>query len=470
MIANEANATVGGQDMDVKANTTYDPKTVKLLTFYDAVPAFLDGTDTPRDYLERCIETIEARDSEVKAFVTINIDGARAAADASTERYRAGKPLSPVDGMPIAIKDLYLTEDMPTQMGSPIYKGYQAPRDCAAVHALRKSGAIILGKVVTTEFGFYHPGPATNPFDSTRTPGGSSSGSGACVGARMVPVAIGSQAASSLLRPASFCANVGFKPSYGALNRAGGHSVLSHAVIGPQAGSLEDAWAVAHQIASMVGGDAGQPGLYGEQALPAPEKPQRLARLNTPGWKVSDEAVRGKLDAAVAELASHNIAIVSKDDDPKVAALETELEDCYDVCMDILGYELRWPFQVYCEKTPDLVSDDLRGRVEEWRKLTPEDYRQAVKRRDAMCAAYEALKGDIDGCVTLASVGAAPVGIASTASPIYGVPISVLGAPALSLPLLEIEGMPLGLQLMGFRHEDARTFAIANWIMRNYRV
>ena len=418
MIANEANAAVGGQDMDVKTNTTYDPKTVKLLTFYDAVPAFLEGTDTPRDYLERCIETIEARDSEVKAFVTINIDGARAAADASTERYRAGKPLSPVDGMPIAIKDLYLTEDMPTQMGSPIYKGYQAPRDCAAVHALRKSGAIILGKVVTTEFGFYHPGPATNPFDSTRTPGGSSSGSGACVGARMVPVAIGSQAASSLLRPASFCANVGFKPSYGALNRAGGHSVLSHAVIGPQAGSLEDAWAVAHQIASTVGGDAGQPGLYGEQALPAPEKPQRLARLNTPGWEVSDEAVRGKLEAAVAELASHNIAIVSKDDDPKVAALETELEDCYEVCMDI-------------------TAGPCSG-------ATP-------------CARR---------CVTLASVGAAPVGIASTASPIYGVPISVLGAPALSLPLLEIEGMPLGLQLMGFRHEDARIIGIGNWIMR----
>lgn len=456
--------------MDVEARAKYDPKTDKLLTFHDAVPAFLDGSDTPRDYLERCIETIEARDSEVKAFVSMNLEGARAAADASTERYRGGEPLSPVDGMPMAIKDLYLTEDMPTQMGSPIYKGYQSPRDCSFVYALRKSGAVILGKVVTTEFGFYSPGPATNPFDSTRTPGGSSSGSGACVGAGMVPVAIGSQAASSLLRPASFCANVGFKPSYGALNRAGGHSTLSHAVIGPHAGCLEDAWAVAYQIASTVGGDAGQPGLYGERELRAPEKPKRLAYLQTPGWEVSDEAVRGKLEAAVAELASHNIEIVSRDDDPKVAALESELEDCYDVCMEILGYELRWPFQVYCEKTPDLVSDDLRGRVEEWRKLTPEDYRRNVERRDAMCSAQEALKDDVDGCVTLASVGIAPVGIQSTANPIYGVPASVLGAPALSLPLMEMEGMPFGLQLLGYRHGDAQLFGIGNWVMQNYNV
>ena len=455
--------------MDVKTSATYDPKTFKLLTFYDAVPAFLEGSDTPRDYLERCIATIEAREPDVKAFVTINLDGARAAADASTERYRAGQPLSPIDGMPITVKDLYQTEDMPTQMGSPIFKDFQSPRDCAPVYALRKGGTVILGKVVTTEFGFYHPGPATNPFDSARTPGGSSSGSGACVGARMVPVSLGSHGVSSLLRPASFCANVGFKPSSGALNRAGGGG-SSHGVFGPQAGCLEDAWSFAYQIASTVGGDAGQPGLIGGQELPAPEKPKRLARLDTPGWAVLDEAVRGKLEAAIAEIASHGIEIVSKDDDPKVAALEDEFADAYDVCINILGYEFHWPFQVYRDKTPDLLSDDLRGRIEEWAKLTLEDYRHLLKRRQGMRNVHEALKGVIDGFVTLASAGPAPVGIDATGNPIFGVPSSLLGAPALSLPLLEIDGMPLGLQLMGFPREDARTFAIANWIMRNYRI
>ena len=179
--------------------------TARALSFRDTVPAFMAGSDTPRAYLERCLETIAAREPVVRAWVVTNESGAREAADASTQRWRAGRPLSPIDGMPIGIKDLLETRDMPTRMGCPVYRGKFPRRDNAAVWALRQAGAIVLGKAVTTELGGAHPGPTTNPFDQRRTPGGSSSSSAAAVGAGMVPAALGTQVGGSVIRPASYC-------------------------------------------------------------------------------------------------------------------------------------------------------------------------------------------------------------------------------------------------------------------------
>src|SRR3954465_4253074 len=172
------------------------------LTFHDAARRFTDGNDSPRAYLERCLETIAAREPVVKVFTAMNESGARASADASTKRWKAGAPLSAIDGMPIAIKDLLETKDMPTEMGCEAYRGNNTQRDNAAVWALREAGAVILGKTVTAEVGGTHPGPTTNPFDPACTPGGSSSGSAAAVGARMVPAALGTQVGGSIIRPA----------------------------------------------------------------------------------------------------------------------------------------------------------------------------------------------------------------------------------------------------------------------------
>lgn len=152
----------------------------------------------------------------------MNIPASRSAADASAKRYQAGRELSTIDGMPVGIKDMLMTKDMPTRMGSPLFEGNYTKQDSACVQALRSAGAIVLGKTVTTELGMSHPGPTTNPFDPLRTPGGSSSGSAAVVGARMVPAAIGTQVVGSVIRPASFCANYAIKPTLGALNRGSG--------------------------------------------------------------------------------------------------------------------------------------------------------------------------------------------------------------------------------------------------------
>src|SRR5918999_335312 len=222
--------------------------------FFEARGRFLEGHDTPRDYLERCIATIEARDREVRAFVTLALESERRAAEESTRRYRAGKPLSPVDGMPIGVKDIMDTADLPTQMGNAIYKGWQPRWDAACVHAMRSGGAIIAGKTVTTAFAGGETNETRNPLDLTRTPGGSSSGSAAAVGAGMVPAALGTQTAGSTLRPAGFCGAFGFKPTHGALTMQGVHPIsLTHDHLGVIAGSLEDTWCVASRIATVAG-------------------------------------------------------------------------------------------------------------------------------------------------------------------------------------------------------------------------
>src|SRR5918992_4671482 len=205
--------------MDARTTGSYDPRTFAALTFHDATPRFRDGTDTPRAYLERCLEAIAAREPVVKAFAATNIPAARAAADQSSERWKQNRPLSPIDGLPIGIKDLLETKDMPTEMGCVAYRGNFPKRDNPAVWALRQAGSVILAKTTTAELGGSHPPATTNPFDAARTAGGSSSGSAAAVGARMLPAAIGTQVGGSVIRPAAFCGNFALKPTQGAINR-----------------------------------------------------------------------------------------------------------------------------------------------------------------------------------------------------------------------------------------------------------
>ena len=214
----------------------------------------------------------------------LNLEGARVAADQATARWRDGKPLSPIDGMPIGIKDIIETIDMPTEQGSPLFVGWRTERDAASVVALREAGAVIVGKTVTTEFAATEPRGTRNPHDLRRTPGGSSSGSAAAVASGMLSTALGTQVIGSTIRPASYCGCVGFKGTVGALNRGGSYDGLSQSSTGVLAATLEDAWQVAYEIAMRAGGDPGYPGLFGPASAPAPVKPRRLVFLETAGW------------------------------------------------------------------------------------------------------------------------------------------------------------------------------------------
>src|SRR6516225_4207132 len=173
-------------------------KTPATRPYFPATEKFSDGGDSPRAFLERCLDALDAWEPAVGAFVALNLEPARAAADASTKRWRGGNPLSPIDGMPVGIKDIIETADMPTQNGSPLFAGFRSERDAASVAALREAGGVIVGKTVTTEFAATEPRGTRNPWDPTRTPGGSSSGSAAAVGAGVIPVGLGTQVIGSI--------------------------------------------------------------------------------------------------------------------------------------------------------------------------------------------------------------------------------------------------------------------------------
>ena len=437
----------------------------QMQPFLPATAAFPNGKDSPRDFLERCIATLDAWEPKIGAFVSLNLAAARTAADHSTNRWRAGKPLSPIDGMPIGIKDIIETIDMPTEHGSPLFAGNRSERDAASVAALREAGAIIVGKTVTTEFAWMHPRATRNPWDLSRTPGGSSSGSAAAVAVGAISVGIGTQVFGSIVRPSSFCGCFGFKPTVGAINRGGSHDALSQSTHGPLAASLPEAWAVAYEISQRAGGDPGYPGLYGPPTCPAPSKPRRLAVLETDGWAVATAGAKDVFGEASAKLRSAGVTLVSRRESEKIAAVEDAIHDARELSHNIIAWESRWPLNTYRARDLSKLSQpmhDLSARAE---AMTLDDYRRDIKERDRRRAVYQALAAECECCLTLSAPGAAPVGLGWTGDPAFVIPGSMLGVPAISLPVLQDGGLPLGLQLLGFADADAALFSAAGGVL-----
>jgi len=443
----------------------HNPNTI---SYSAALRAIDSGRQSPREFLERCLDIIAAREKAVKAFVTLDVKGARKAADAATRRYRAGSPLSPVDGMPLAVKDIIATAGMPTQMNSPAFKGWQSGQDAACVAALRQGGAVIVGKSVTTEFAFGFSGPTTNPFDPARTPGGSSSGTAAAVGAGMVPAGLGTQTQASTLRPASYCGAVGFKPTLGLLHTGGIHplsATCDH--LGVIAGSLEDAWRVASQVSLGIG-SPGNPFLPGAGAQPpAARKPRKLIRLYTRGWTEIDSGSEDAFEAAVAALRAAGIEVADRNNDAAVARLEKELDAGVDGALAIVTYEMKWPYEDYVARFGKLIGQRIRDLMQKVKEMTPRQYEELLANRRRVRALFQETVRDADGCITLAASGPAILGHEYTGSRTFLVYGSWLGLPAFSLPLLQVDGLPLGVQLIGAPEGDGALCAVANWMMKN---
>ena len=460
--------------MTATATSSYDPRTFKALSFHDIVPRFRDGSDTPRDYLERCLETISAREPEIQAFVVRNEAGAREAADASTERWRAGRPLSAIDGLPIGIKDLLETKDMPTQMGCEAYQDNFPKRDNAAVWALRQAGAVIVGKTVTAELGGSHPGPTHNPFDLSRTPGGSSSGSAAAVAAQMLPTAIGTQVGGSIIRPAGYCGNVALKPSQGAINR-GERQATSMSTHGVHAGCIEDMWQVAIEIAQRAGGDRGYPGLVGPSTALAAVKPERLVVMETEGWAKLDEASKTGFERVLEAVQSAGITVLRRKDHQAVETLEQAIGNATAICGAITGWENRWAQRNLVNEYPDGVSERAKANLAKAEAMTPEDYRAALLSRETAQLCHAKLSPLADAVITLSCPGPAPLWAGDvpgqpllprpTGEAIFNCPSSMLFAPCVTMPLLSVGGMPVGVQVMGQPGQDARLTALARWLL-----
>jgi Asp-tRNA(Asn)/Glu-tRNA(Gln) amidotransferase A subunit family amidase len=427
------------------------------------VPAFRDGRDTPRHYLEVCLARIAALEPHVHAFAHLDVEAARHAADASTRRYRRGTALSAIDGMPVGVKDIIDTRDMPTQMNSAIFAGFQPRRDAACVLALRDAGAVIVGKTVTTEFAFGRSGPTHNPFDPSRTPGGSSSGSAAAVGAGMLPAALGTQTLGSIVRPASYCGAFGWKPTRRAISTEGVaplSSTLDH--VGVIAHAIGDAWVLAMAI-------AGQPAAFESAGhppgqLPEARKPARLVKLETPAWAETDDASKAPFEDALRALGRAGIEIRDRAD-PRVDAFERELLAARDVAMTILAWESQWPLRAYQAAGADAMGPRLRELIDAASRMTRHDYEAALRRRADLARAVSELSAGADGFVTLSSSGPAPPGLDETGSRLFQVAWSLVGAPSCSLPVLRVAGLPLGLQLMGLPARDAQMLATARWVI-----
>ena len=454
----------------------YDPRTFKALTFYDATAGFKSGSDTPRAYLERCLDTIAVREPVVKAFVVLNTSNARAAADASSARWKSGKPLSAIDGMPLAIKDLLETKDMPTEMGCEAYRGNNTLRDNAAVWALREAGAVILGKTVTAELGGSHPGPTTNPFDPACTPGGSSSGSAAAIAAHMAPAALGTQVGGSVIRPAAYCGNIALKPTQGGINR-GERQTTSMSTTGVHAGCIEDMWQVAIEIARRAGGDPGKLGLFGPSTPPEAVKPQRLIVIESAGWAVADAATRKAFEKLLENLAKKGVALIRRNDHAWIEALEQSIIKAADIANNITAWENRWYQAALIERYPQGVSERIKSTVKKALSMSPDDYRALLLQRAAAQQCHETLAPLADAIIMLSCPGPAPLWPGDvpgqplaprpTGDSVFNTPSSMLHAPCVTMPLLAVDGMPVGVQLMGQQHEDARMTALARWMLQS---
>lgn len=443
----------------------YTPATALLAPYVPHTPAFAAGRDTPRAFLERCLAAMAAYEPSVRAFVTDAPAQARAAADAATLRWREGRPLSPVDGMPVAVKDMIETIDFPVQMNNPIYRDWSPRRDAAGVWALRQAGAVIVGKTVTTEFACGNSGPTRNPYDSTRTPGGSSSGSAAAVGSGMVALALGTQTHASTIRPASYCGAYALKATFGALHTGGVTplaATLDH--LGVFGASLEDLWAGAMAIARGAGGTPPHRGLQGGPTAPAPRQPKALARLAMRGWAETSDTAQAAFDAAIDRLGHAGVRILDAGTDPAVAALEHEIAGLHEWSLDILAWESRWPLAAYRAHGDDQVGQRIHDLLDRAAGMNHDRYAQALADRQRLRAAVEALSDRVSGFVALASSGPAIEDHGFTGSRSYAVPWTMVGGPAFALPLLCADSLPLGLQLAGFVDRDEELCAVAGWV------
>jgi Asp-tRNA(Asn)/Glu-tRNA(Gln) amidotransferase A subunit family amidase len=441
-----------------RANAPAEGLTAAGLT--EAAALIREGRATSVELVTACLDRIREVDGRIEAWAFLDPVHALAQARAADDHRMHGRDLGPLHGVPIGVKDVFDTCDYPTELGSPLWAGRTPRRDAAAVARLRAAGAVVMGKTVTTEYAYLHPGKTRNPVDPSRTPGGSSSGSAAAVAAHMVPGAIGTQTNGSVIRPAAFCGVVGFKPTHGLLPRTGA-LLLSRALdqVGVFARTVTDAACLAGVLAGYDEDDPDTrplaPPAFAAVAASAPPLPPRFAFVRSPVWEEAEPvtvAAFGELVEALGE------GIEEVELGPSFAeALEMhravmEVEAAHNLARDF-------------EKGSSQFSTALRGLIERGRERSAVAYCRALSCAGVLNRALDEVFDTVDAILTPAAPGPAPVGLASTGSPAFCTIWTYLGTPALTLPLLEsAEGMPIGVQLVGRRGNDARLLRTANWL------
>jgi Asp-tRNA(Asn)/Glu-tRNA(Gln) amidotransferase A subunit family amidase len=425
------------------------------LTAVKAATEIARGAISAEDYTRACLERIAAVETEVHAFVHLDPEHALAQARALDRSKANGERIGPLHGIPVGIKDIFDTADYPTECGSTILAGRRPNADSTAVRKLREAGAVIIGKTVTTEFAYYHPGTTRNPRDLNRTPGGSSSGSAAAVAAGMVPLAIGSQTNGSMIRPAAFCGVFGVKPSHGLISRAGALT-LSHKLdhVGAFARSIEDLALILDVLAGQDAADPdsrpyASPG-FRVSAAEAPPIAPRFALVRTPMWEKADADAREVIEDLAKELGAHEVD------------LPDQFRDAWSSLRAIMAVDMAHNLGGHIDEGGE-VSKTFRDLIEEGRRVTATQYlaalRDAQRYADGMAGIFEQLA---DAIITPSARGVAPLGIEATGDPVFCSLWTLVGFPSLNLPLLaNTDGLPIGVQLVGAPGRDERLLRTA---------
>ena len=431
------------------------------LTAAEAASLIRGGALTSEALVGALLARIAERDGEVAAWAHLDRELALAEARAADLKQRSGAPLGPLHGVPVGIKDIIDTASLPTENGSVIFAGRRPAHDASVVTQLRAAGAVILGKTVTTELAFYGPGKTRNPHNLAHTPGGSSSGSAAAVADFQVPLALGTQTAGSIIRPASYCGVLGFKPTFGVVSRAGALEQSPPLdTIGGYARSIED---VALLIDAMSGADARDAGMG--PRFPAPlrdalkrgtARAPRFAFVKTAVWPQGEDSMKSAFEDFAASLGA--------------AVEEVSLPPSFDIMTGLQRavqfHDIARSYGPINEAHPGKLSAKLVEVIGIGKGVTEQEYASALALREPLSEDLRPIFEAYDAILTPAAAGPAPEGLSSTGSPVFNFLWTYLGLPAISLPLLEVGGLPLGVQLVGARGADGKLLAVAQHLMR----
>ncbi len=427
-----------------------------------AAAAIARGEITSEALVGACLDRIAALEPQVQAWAFLDPERARSQAKAADDARKTGKGIGPLHGVPVGIKDIIDTADMPTEHGSEFYKGNQPDTDAACVAALRSAGAVILGKTVTCELATFIPSKTRNPHNHAHTPGGSSAGSAAAVGCQMVPLAVGTQTKGSVIRPASFCGVYGFKPTFGTIPRPG---VLTQApmldTVGVFGRSIEDVALIADAMQAYDDRDAaslvGSRGRMHATATQPWPLPPLFAFVKTHAWADADPSTREAFGELIEQLG----------DQAREVTIDSTCALATAACKVIQDVELAVHFGPILDRAPSQISKALAEAVEAGRRVRGVDYVAALEARKVYRETLEDIFQDYGTILTPPARGPAPKGFETTGDPVFCGLWTYLGVPAVTVPLLEIDGLPLGVQLVGPPRDDGRLLRTALALLKH---
>ena len=438
-------------------------KEPNTLTAMEAVASISSGSLSSVDLVQSCLDQISKTDDQIKAWEYIDGENALEQAAECDRIRRHGKSTGPLHGVPVGLKDIIDTVDMPTQLGTSVFEGRQTTKDARIVERLRESGAIIMGKTVTTELAFLHPSKTRNPHDLDRTPGGSSSGSAAAVAANHVPITVGTQTNGSVIRPASFCGTYGFKPTAGIIPRSG---ILKTSETLDQVGcfgrSLSDIALLSDVLGAYDQNDINsfsrpRPKML-EGALSEPPVTPNLAWLDLPFYDRLAPDTREGLDAINDILGDQLGKMTAADQLSNLVTVQARIHE-YEICKHQNdAFDQNW----------DGLSNTLKAVVKRARQISSDEYADAIAVKLSAQDFFADFFTEFDAIIAPSAIGEAPfVSEATTGDPIFCTLWTLAGLPSITLPLLVGKNeMPIGVQLIGEAEHDGRLLRTANWLQQ----